>query len=229
MMKHLMIAAALTALMLSSRVRAADEEGFTPLFDGKSLKGWVNDKGEPVTEGGWVAQDGVLHMKPGSKAGNLFTAKEYGDFIFDWEWKLESKGNNGVKYRVNKFDKGGWLGLEYQMIDDGGHADGHKPISQTASIYALYPPIDGKPLNPIGQWNSSRIVAKGPKVEHWLNGVKVAEADISTDDFKQRVAASKWKAIEGFGVARRGKIMITDHKDPVWIRNIRIKPLDAAE
>lgn len=221
------------ALGLTCVVNAADDQGnqgFAPLFDGETLNGFINDKGEAVKEGAWVADGGVLHMKGGgAKGGNLLTDREYGDFILDWEWKLDRKGNNGIKYRVNRFEKGGWLGLEYQLIDDNGHPDSKKADRQTASIYSLYAPVDDKPLKPIGEWNHSRIVAKGSKVEHWLNGVKVAEADISTEDFRDRVAASKWKNIEGFGLMRRGKIMITDHSDPVWFRNIRIKVLDAAE
>jgi hypothetical protein len=202
---------------------AAEPEGFVPLFDGKSLDGWVDGNGEPMKAGGWVVEDGTLHLKRGSKPGNLLTARQYDDFILDWEWKIDKGGNNGVKYRVKKFEKGGLLGPEYQMIDDESKA-ASKPYYQTAAVYNILEPAADKPLKTPGEWNTSRVVANGTKLEHYLNGKLVAAIDTASDEWAKRKGASKFSRNEGFGEGA-GQIMLTDHNDAVWYRNIRIKPL----
>ncbi len=211
------------AAVLAVSAGAADDDGFVPLFDGKSLAGWVDGSGKPMASGGWVVEDGTLHLKHASRPGNLLSEKEYENFILDWEWKLQKGGNNGVKYRVKRFDKGGLLGPEYQMIDDASKAAG-KPYYQTAAIYNIQEPAADKPLNPPGEWNHSRVVADGTKLEHYLNGKLVAAIDTASDEWAKRKGTSKFSKVQGFGEGA-GKIMLTDHTDAVWYRNIRIKTL----
>lgn len=201
------------------------EDGFTPLFDGKSLNGWITTKGEAAEIGGWVIEDGdVLHRK--GRAGDLLTFKQYGDFELRFEWKISPKGNSGVKYRVQKFG-GQLLGPEYQVLDDSAHPDGRRGSDrQTASLYVLKAADpEKKKLKPVGEWNSSRIVAKGPKLQHYLNGELVMEMVVGSEEWKTAVAKSKFKGVEGFGLNPRGRIMLQDHNDPVWYRNIEIKEL----
>jgi hypothetical protein len=221
----------MTALVFAGAVHAADD-GFVPLLDGKTLNGWMNAKGEPAKLGeGWNYEDGgILHLKAGNKAGDLFTQRDYADYILAWDWKISPKGNNGVKWRVMKYGdpkKNEWLGPEYQMLDDKGHADGAMGEShRTAAIYLLVAPPADKPLKPVGEWNHSKVVLQGRHVEHWLNGVKVCEATIGSPEWKEAVSKSKFaKKQPAFGENPAGKIMITYHNDEVWYRDMKVKEL----
>jgi len=191
------------------------------LFDGQSLAGWTGPDGAAAGPG-WVIDAGTLHLN-GEKGGNLLSEKEYTNFDLEWEWKVEEGGNNGIKYWVTKVGGKEWLGIEYQMIDDAKHPDGMKGGSHTtASIYDIKEPAANKPLNPPGQWNVSRVVVQDGKIQHWLNGQMVCEADTTTDEWKAMIAASKFKSKEGFAPGK-GRIMLTDHHDKVWFRSIKIK------
>jgi hypothetical protein len=219
-MKSLLLAATFFAITLTSH--AAD--GWVPLLDGKSLAGWTGADGKPPGAGWKIEDGGVLHLE-GKGAGFLLSEKEYSNFELEWEWKLADAGNNGIKYWVTKVGGKEWLGIEYQMIDDYKHADGLKGGSHnTGSIYDIIDSAKDKVLKPIGEWNSSRIVAKDGKIEHWLNGKLASSADTKTDAWKAAIAKSKFKNKEGFAPGR-GKLMLTEHGDPTWFRNIRIREL----
>jgi hypothetical protein len=221
-MKHLAL-----CLLLSGSLTLADEKPVA-LLDGQSLSGWVDDKGQPAKLGtGWAYDaDGSLHLTAGSKAGNLMTERLYASFILEWEWKVAPGGNNGVKYRVMKYEKGGWLGPEYQMIDDHAHPDGKIGGSHsTAAVYLIYAPAPDKPLNPPGQWNKSKVVLRGNHVEHWLNGKLVCQGEIGSEDWRSRVARTKFKSAPGFGENPAGRIMITYHNDETWYRSMTIQEL----
>lgn len=210
----------LFALLATFAVTAEDAKPVA-LFDGKTLDGWVTGAGKPVTAG-WVVVDGTIHRE--GKGGDIFAAKEYQDFILEFEWKLAEGGNSGVKYRFGKY-AGGTVGCEYQVLDDDKHADakvGKK--RQTASLYDILEPNDQKKAKPIGEWNTAKVVAKGTKIEHWLNGAKVVDIDLASDAFKAALAKSKFKNSADFGT-KSGKIMLQDHGDKVWYRNITIVEL----
>lgn len=213
----------LGSLLLSLAAGLMAEET-TPLFDGKSLAGWTGaDGGAPGA--GWAIENGVLHLTGAVKGGNLISEKEFGSFDLQWDWKIDKGGNNGIKYWVTKVGGKEWLGIEYQLIDDAAHPDGIKGGDHvTASIYDIKAPAKDKPLNPPGQWNSSRVVVKDGRIQHWLNGVLVCEADTTGGEWKQLIADSKFKTKVGFAPGK-GRIMITDHRDQVWIKNMRIKEL----
>ena len=202
---------------------AAAEGEWQVLFDGKSLQGWTTVDGK-VPGAGWKVEEGTLHLQGGGKGGNIVAAGEYESFELEWQWKIEKKGNNGVKYWVSAIGKE-WLGIEYQMIDDGTHPDG-KPGSShaTASIYDLKAAAADKPLRPAGEWNQSRIVVQNGRIRHFLNGTLVVELDTKTDEWKTALAASKFRNKTGFAPGK-GKIMLTDHKDPAWYKDIRIRRL----
>jgi hypothetical protein len=193
-----------------------------PLFDGTSLRGWIRMDGKPVEEG-WEVVDGTLHLKdrPGGGA-NLFTEQEYTDFELEFEWRIAPKGNNGLKYRVRKYANQ-YLGCEYQILDDAAH--NLSPRGMTGSLYELYEPSDAKQLRPVGEFNQSRIVVRGDRIEHWLNGARIVSADVGTSDWQQRVAESKFRNVEGFGENHSGLIMLTDHGSEAWYRNIVLTPL----
>lgn len=218
MMKSLLLSI-FAALNLTSFAQDAK-----PLSDGKTFDGWVKADGSAVAadDKGWEVADGVIHRK--GKSGDIYTAKEYSDFEFEWDWKISSGGNSGVKYRVTLYGKE-LLGPEYQMIDDEKHSDGKLLTHKTACIYDMFPTIENKPVKPVGEWNHSKLVVKGGKFEHWLNGTKVAECDTSTPAWKEAVAKSKFKNKTDWALNPKGKIMLQDHGDEVWFRNLTIKEL----
>lgn len=192
------------------------------LFDGKTFAGWTGLDGKQPGAG-WSIVDGELRLD--GTGGNLVTEKEYTNFDLEWEWKLEAGGNNGVKYWVTQVGGKEWLGIEYQMLDDEKHPDAKNGTKRlTASFYDIQPTSVPTQVKPPGEWNHSRVVVKDGRVEHWLNGVKVGEADTNSADWQEKVAASKFKNKEGFAPGK-GRIMITDHKDKTWFRNIWIKEL----
>ena len=195
-----------------------------PLFNGKDLTGWTSGDGKPVTAGWVVEEGGVLHRA--SKGGDIYTALEYGDYELSWEWKISPGGNSGLKYRMTKYPDKGWLGCEYQLLDDVNHPDGKiGPQRQTASLYDILPPAADKTLKPVGGWNTSKVVVKGNTFEHWLNGTKVLAVDLTSGTFKTARAKSKFKAVAGFAENAKGRIMLQDHNDEAWFRNITLKPL----
>jgi Domain of Unknown Function (DUF1080) len=218
MMKSLLL-----SLFTASFTLTASAQDAKPLGDGKTLAGWVKADGSSAEgDKGWEVVDGVIHRT--GKSGDLLTAKEYADFEFEWDWKISSGGNSGVKYRVTRYGKD-LLGPEYQMLDDDKHSDGKLLTHKTGCIYDLFPTIDNKPVKPVGEWNHSKIVAKGGKFEHWLNGTKVAECDTSSPVWKETVAKSKFKSKADWALNPKGKIMLQDHGDEVWFRNLTIKEL----
>ena len=199
---------------------AAHAQQTIPLFDGKTLDGWTTIDGKPVTRG-WETVDGAMHLPENAGAGNIVTAKEYGDFDLRFEWKISEGGNNGIKYRVRRFDKR-VLGCEYQILDDGGHPDGQTPKKSTGSLFDVCAPNADKHLKPAGEYNSSRIVVRGDHVQHWLNGDLILAVRVGSPDWVAKKARSKFSKVPGFGENRNGKIMLTDHGDEVWYRNIKI-------
>jgi len=184
-----------------------------------NFTGW-NNKPIPAD---WKLQGGVLSFTPGVGGGDLKTVKTYANFDMTWEWKVGPGGNSGVIYLSQ--DKGSgypWeTGPEYQILDNSKHADGLNPITSAASLYAVYP-IDFDYTRPVGEWNVSRLVVKDGKVEHWLNHKLIVKADMNSKEFKDRVAASKFKDMADYGTVRRGHIVFQDHGDPVSYRKIVI-------
>lgn len=198
---------------------------WTDLFDGNSLRGWVNAAGKPAKIGGWVIADGVLHRQ-NKGAGDLFTAEKFGDFELSLEWKISPKGNSGIKYRVANYD-GRWLGPEYQVLDDNAHPDGKNGADRlTAALYYLKPADPKtKVLHPVGEWNSTRIIVKGKHFQHFLNGAKVVDITVGSNEWKTALAKSKFKGVHGFAENPKGRLMLQDHGNPVWYRKIRLRKL----
>ena len=197
-----------------------------PLFDGKSLAGWVTANGKPVS-GGWEVSDGAIHRKKGGpRAGNILSKRVFGDFKLSFEWAIAEGGNSGLKYRVRSF-KRRVLGCEYQNYDDAKRA--LTPKQSSASLYALYAPNDKKNLKPPGEFNTAQIIVSGNKIEHWLNREQVVSASVGDPDWDKRIASSKFSNIAGFGRNRFGRIMLTDHGGEVWYRNFQMELLPVAD
>jgi hypothetical protein len=204
-------------------VACADESGWTNLFDGKTLAGWKSYSGGPIGSQ-WVVEDGAIHLAAGG-GGNIVTEKEFGDFELQFQWKVAPGANSGVMYRVRPGDKAPYMsGPEYQVLDDTGHRNGSDPKTSAAALYGLIAGAE-KELQPVGEWNTGKIVVKGNHVEHWLNGRKVVAADVGTDAWRVLIADSKFKEWPQFAAAPRGMICLQDHGDKVWFRDLKIRDL----
>jgi hypothetical protein len=157
---------------------------------------------------------------------DIITRDEFGDFEFDVDWKLEKGGNSGILYRGSEeFDHIYWSAPEYQLLDDANAPDGKNPLTSAGADYGLYPAPRGI-VKAAGEWNSTRIIAKGNHVEHWLNGKKMVEYDFYSKDWETKLQASKFKTWAKYGRAPKGHIAIQgDHDGALTLRNIRIKPL----
>jgi hypothetical protein len=200
---------------------AETKAGWTLLFDGKSTAGWRGFK-TPAPDAGWHVADGALSPDP-KASKDIMTKDQFGDFELAFDWKISPKGNSGVMYRVTEDgDETYWSGPEYQVLDN---ARGERPLEQAGSLYALYAPV-GAVTKPVGEYNQGRIVVRKGHVEHWLNGVKVVAYDLGSDDFKARVAGSKFKAWPMFAKGAKGHIALQNHGDAVAYRNIKIRRLD---
>ena len=173
------------------------EQGFVSIFDGKTLEGW---KGAVK---GYVPEDGSLVCQK-KGVGNLSTVKEYGDFIFRFDFKFDSGGNNGISVR----------GQEIQVLDD--YAKQHlklKPCQYHGSIYCKVPAKRGA-TKPAGEWNSEEIYVKG---SHWkvtVNGVVIVDADLATMD-----------GLENLAKRTKGPLGFLGHGTRVEFRNLRVKEL----
>src|ERR1700682_5653909 len=175
------------ATPLTAEQRAA---GWRSLFDGTSTSAWRGYK-EQSLPAGWSIVEGIL-TKTGS-AHDIITQARFGNFDLALDWKIAPGGNAGVFYRgTEEYDHIYWSAPEYQLLDDAAHPDGKNRLTSAGSASALYPPPAGV-VKPAGEWNSSRIVARGPHVEHWLNGKKVVEYELWSPDWEAKVKASKFK------------------------------------
>ncbi|MCW5939523.1 MAG: DUF1080 domain-containing protein [Fimbriimonadaceae bacterium] len=208
-------------MLTPSEIRA----GFTHLFDGESLGAWKGFR-QATVPNGWAIIDGSLAYTPGVGGGDISTREQFGDFELRLQWRVSEGGNSGVFYRVSESSEAPWdTGMEMQVLDDARHRDARSRLTAAGSLYGLIPAPAGV-VRPAGVWNDVRIIAKGSKFEHWLNGVKLLEFDTASEDFRSKVAASKFAALPGFAKERRGHILLQDHGDPVQYRNIRIRMLD---
>ena len=199
--------------------------GWKLLFDGQSLNGW-RGYNKSSTQA-WAVEDGIIVNKPGKdiQHSDLVTESKYGDFELLFDWKVENGANSGLIYRI---EEGNWAsyesGPEYQLIDDKGYKDKLALSQLSGASYDMYSP-SADVAKPAGQFNTSRIVAKGNHVEHYLNGVKVAEYDFFSDDWKAKKEKSKWKDTKQYGKASSGHIALQDHGGGISFRNIKIRTL----
>lgn len=217
-------------------------EGWILLFDGETFTGWQGLGRDGSPDGPWVIEDGAIKKVPSGEVplqkdgqplqgGDIMTARSFENFELYLEWKICPAGNSGIKYNVSEEmstsypPKYAALGFEYQILDDDRHPDAQKGGNRTAAaLYDLIAP-EGKTLKPVGKFNIARIIFRGNHGEHWLNGVKVLEYDLETPQMDVLLAASKYRNIQGFADKRKGHIILQDHTDAAWFRNIKIREI----
>jgi hypothetical protein len=224
-------AAAQTAAAQPNQLSAAEKKaGWVLLFNGKDLTGWRGYKRPDAAGTRWVVDNGLLTLKPGDSsdtrgARDIISDTAYDQFELAWEWRISPGGNSGVKYFVLE-DRESAIGHEYQVIDDEKHPDAKVGAKrQTAAFYDVLPAAN-RPLKPAGEWNESRVIVKGKTVEHYLNGTKVLTYELASPALDTAIAASKFKGIERFGKPQKGHVLVQDHGDAVWYRNIKLRPIN---
>ena len=211
------------------------QEGWKLLWDGKTTNGWRSAKSNEFPKEGWFIKDGLLGTietggKESAAAGDIVTLEKYKNFELIVDFKYTEGANSGIKYLVNtELNKGpgSAIGCEYQILDNKRNKDAQAGIAGSrtlAGLYDLIPPVNVRDNGP-NQWNRATIILKGNHVEHWLNGQKTVEYERGNDEWRKRVANSKFKIWPKFGEAEDGNILLQEHGNAVYFKNIKIKEL----
>lgn len=203
------------------------KEGWILLFDGNSTDNWKAFNGGDVT--GWKIRDGVLYNSGvgSDHGGDIITRDEFENFELMLEWKVDSQSNSGVFYHVQEGLTNAIYesGPEYQLIDDKGWPEPLEASQYSGANYAMHAPQDAE-VKPLDEWNTTRIVVNNPHVEHWLNGKKVVEYELWSNEWQELKANSKWADAPHYGEARSGHIGLQDHGGLTMFRNIKIRRLE---
>ena len=211
-MLRLFVSAAMYCLAV---VGQSAEPGFVRLLDG-TLNGWklVDGKGP-----GYVLENGVL-VCPADGGGNLFTEKEYANFVLRFEFRLTPGGNNGIGIRAPLEGRASYVGMEIQILDDEHekYRGQIKPEQYHGSIYDVVAAKRGF-KKPTGEWNAEEITAAGRHIKVALNGHTIVDANL--DDVKDP------EVLKGHpGLQRKsGHIGFLGHGTRVEFRNVRIHEL----
>ncbi len=222
---------------------AEREAGWALLFDGTSFEGWRGMGRDDIPAGHWLVEDGMIRKIASGdvptapdgqpmEGGDIMTLATYGDFEFVFEWRVSQAGNSGIKYNVSEAlstahdPPNAALGFEYQILDDEGHPDAQNGLNRTAgALYDMIPPSPDKVVRPVGEWNEGRIIFDGTYGAHFLNGIKVVEYDLASARFDSLLDASKYRSIDDFATRRSGHIVLQDHTDDIWFRNLKLRSL----
>ncbi|MCC9135220.1 DUF1080 domain-containing protein [Pontibacter silvestris] len=212
----------------------AEQDDWTPLFDGSSTKGW-HTYGQHTVGKAWKVDNGTLHLDASNKkdwqtndGGDIVTDEDYGNFHLKLDWKIAPNGNSGVVFFV-KEDTAAYpftwsTGLEMQVLDNEGHPDAKIHKHRAGDLYDLI--ASGKEtVKPAGEWNHSEIISNNGNVELYLNGTNVVTTTLWDNNWKKMIAESKFSSMPAFGTFKTGKIALQDHGNDVWYRNIMIKKL----
>ncbi|HYT75911.1 MAG TPA: DUF1080 domain-containing protein [Vicinamibacterales bacterium] len=193
------------------------------LFDGTSLDAWKGYQTATIPDG-WKIVDRALAKD--TPVADIVSKDQFGNFELQIDWKIGPAGNSGIFYRgTEEYEHIYWSGPEYQLLDDEKASDNKTRLTCAGAAYALYPSPPGH-LEPVGEWNTARIIANGAHVEHWLNGAKLLEYELWSPDWEAKVQASKFKDWPHYGRAKEGHIALQgDHNGSLAFRNIRVRVL----
>ena len=215
--------------------------GWHLLFNGTSGVGWHSTRGGaafPTT--GWKIADGMLTVTDtgggeGGQGGDISTDRHFANYELSVDFRVTPGANSGILYIADPTlnpGHGSPAGYEYQVLDDALHPDAKRGENGDRTVGSLYDMIpakgtaDGtKPIHPVGEWNTARILVMGPHIQHWLNGVLVVDYDQSSPEFAAIVAKSKFHVYPNFTAMHDTPIVLQDHAFPVDFRNIKIREL----
>ena len=216
------------AQKLNKLTKAEKKAGWELLYNGKNMNGWKSFQGGEVS--GWKVIDGILNNSGigSDHGGDIITVNQYQDFELYLEWKIASESNSGIFIRVleGETEKMYETGPEYQLLDDKGWPKKIGDSQYTGANYAMHAPV-GAEVKPIDQWNTTRIVVKGSHVQHFLNGVKVVDYELGTEEWKELKNNCKWKDKPLYGKAEKGHIGLQDHGGLTQFRNVKIRELNS--
>ena len=238
----------------SNNVLSEEEkkQGWVLLFNGRNLDGWTSVGKDTPPEKGWTVEGvvvdewmstgkdtppekvrtegGIITVNKGGpqRGGDIITKEQFSEFDLYFEFKLTKAANSGVKYLFTRYEAGGWLGNEYQVLDDDFHPDakeGRDGNRKTGTLYDMLP-TGKKTMKPTGEWNSGRVVIKGSNVTHYLNGEEILSYDRKSKIYEDAWKLSKFsKTVPMFGTVEKGHILLQEHQDEVSFRNIKILDL----
>ena len=212
-------------------------EGWELLWDGKTTKGWRGARTDTFPTKGWSIVNGSLKVhstdgRESSNGGDIVTVKKYKNFILKIDFKITKGANSGIKYFVDSdLNKGtgSAIGCEFQILDDENHPDAKNGVRGNRTLGSLYDLIPSKRDTDFkfdkDGFNTATIIVKNDKVEHWLNGVKIVEYTRNNQEWNALVAYSKYKDWPNFGNAEEGNILLQDHGNEVFFKNMKIKVL----
>ena len=214
------------AQKLNTLTEAEKQAGWELLFNGKNLNGWKYFQGGEVTA--WKVIDGILNNSGigSDHGGDIITKEQYQNFELYLEWKIAHQSNSGIFIRVQEGNTKRIYETapEYQLLDDKGWPTKLDDSQYSGANYAMHKPIGAK-VNPIDDWNTTRIVVNGSHVQHFLNGNKVIEYELWTDEWKELKNNCKWKDKPLYGMSEKGHIGLQDHGGLTQFRNIKIRKL----
>lgn len=211
---------------------AEKREGWELLFDGTTKSGWhiLNNR----TDGSaWKVEEGLLFLDPKAKGpkgeggGELISDKTFGNFHLKLDWKIDINGNSGIMFLAQedpKYKYAYLTGPEMQIIDNNGHADAKNIKHRAGDLYDM---ISAVPENakPAGEWNSSEIILKNGELTLLQNGTKVVNTIMWNENWQQLITNSKFVKLTDFAKAKEGHLVLQDHGDKVWFKNIKVKEL----
>lgn len=214
--------------------RDEKKEGWTLLFDGKSVSGWHKYGGKPVG-GAWKVEEAALVLDPTHKndwqvldGGDIVTDRVFKNFHLKLEWKIAQNGNSGIMFYIHEDTakyKWPWMSApEMQVLDNNGHADSKIIKHRAGDLYDLIA-CKEETVRPYGEWNQVEIRCVNGQLDFWLNGVNVVSTQLWGEEWKKMIAGSKFAKMNGFGAYSQGKLGLQDHGDKVWYRNIKVREL----
>jgi hypothetical protein len=205
----------------------ASEAGFTPIFNGKDLTGWAygtrpgkdGAKAENKAGVGYQVKEGGIVYCTVKDGGNLYTEKEYANFVLRFDFKLTENANNGIGIRAPLTGDSAYQGMEIQVLDDSGSMyKTLRPAQYHGSVYDVFAAKRGS-QKPVGEWNTEEIRADGPHITVTVNGQVITDANL--DDVKDEAILKKHPGLKN----KTGHIGFLGHGAQVEFRNLRVKEL----
>lgn len=217
---------------MNSLTDAEKKAGWRLLFDGQTMDAWRGYQMADMPPE-WFVVDGTFTKI--KNTGDIVTREQFGDFELLIDWKVALRGNAGIFYRATENEtKVYWSAPEYQLAEDSLTPDSRNIMTSAGAVYGFYPSIRGV-ASPAGEWNTTKIVAKGAHIEHWLNGKLIAQYEMGSPEWNLKLygdpndstkKALKFAPYKEFGKAKVGHIAIQgDHNGALALRNIKIREL----